>query len=126
MNIAEYFIRNKVISWVLILVLLVGGILAYGDLGRLEDPEFTVKEAVIITQYPGASAQQVEEEVTYLLENAIQQLPYVDFIRSISSNGLSQINVTMHNIYGPDDLPQIWDELRRKINDISSRLPPRC
>ena len=124
MNIAEYFIRNKVISWVLILVLLIGGILAYGDLGRLEDPEFTVKEAVIITQYPGASAQQVEEEVTYLLENAIQQLPYVDYIRSVSSNGLSQINVTMHNIYGPDDLPQIWDELRRKINDISSRLPP--
>lgn len=124
MNIAEYFIRNKVISWVLTIVLLVGGIFAYGELGRLEDPEFTVKEAVIIAQYPGASAQQVEEEVTYLLENAIQQLPYVDFIRSISSNGLSQITVTMHKTYGPDDLPQIWDELRRKINDISARLPP--
>ena len=124
MNIAEYFIQNKVISWVLTIVLLVGGIFSYGELGRLEDPEFTVKEAVIITQYPGASAQQVEEEVSYLLENAIQQLPYVDYIRSISSNGLSQITVTMHKIYGPDKLPQIWDELRRKINDIAPRLPP--
>jgi len=124
MNIAEYFIRNKVISWVLTIVLLVGGIFSYGELGRLEDPEFTVKEAVVITQYPGASAQQVEEEVSYLLENAIQQLPYVDYIRSISSNGLSQITVTMHKFYGPDKLPQIWDELRRKINDIAPRLPP--
>ena len=124
MNIAEYFIRNKVISWVLIVVLLVGGILSYQGLGRLEDPEFTVKDAVVVTQYPGASAQQVEEEVTYLLENAIQQLPYVDYIRSISSNGLSQITVTMRNSYGPDDLPQIWDELRRKIHDVTSQLPP--
>ncbi|MGD8558548.1 MAG: efflux RND transporter permease subunit, partial [Gammaproteobacteria bacterium] len=124
MNIAEYFIRNKVISWVLIIVFLVGGILSYNNLGRLEDPEFTVKDAVVITQYPGASAQQVEEEVSYLLENAIQQLPYVDYIRSISSNGLSQITVTMRNIYGPDDLPQIWDELRRKINDVTPKLPP--
>jgi multidrug efflux pump subunit AcrB len=124
MNIAEYFIRNKVISWVLVVVLLVGGILAYQGLGRLEDPEFTVKDALVITQYPGASAQQVEEEVTYLLENAIQQLPYVDYIRSISSNGLSQITVTMLNIYGPDDLPQIWDELRRKIHDVTPQLPP--
>ena len=94
MNIAEYFIRNKVISWVLTITFLVGGIISYKNLGRLEDPEFTVKDAVVITQYPGASAQQVEEEVTYLLENAIQQLPYVDYIRSISSKGLSQITVT--------------------------------
>ena len=124
MNIAEYFIRNKVISWVLTITFLVGGIISYKNLGRLEDPEFTVKDAVVITQYPGASAQQVEEEVTYLLENAIQQLPYVDYIRSISSKGLSQITVTMLNIYGPDELPQIWDELRRKINDVTPQLPP--
>jgi multidrug efflux pump subunit AcrB len=124
MNIAEYFIRNKVISWVLTVTFLVGGVISYTNLGRLEDPEFTVKDAVVVTQYPGASAQQVEEEVTYLLENAIQQLPYVDYIRSISSRGLSQITVTMLNIYGPDELPQIWDELRRKINDVTPQLPP--
>ena len=122
--IAEYFIKNKVISWMVTILMLVGGIIAYGSLSRLEDPEFTVKDAVIVTQYAGASSQQVEEEVTNLLENAIQQLPYVDYIRSVSSVGLSQITVTMKNIYGPDDLPQIWDELRRKINDIKVRLPP--
>ncbi|MFV2055319.1 MAG: efflux RND transporter permease subunit [Thiohalomonadales bacterium] len=124
MNIAEYFIKNKVISWVLTLIFLIGGIISYNGLGRLEDPEFTVKDAAIITLYPGASAQQVEEELTYLLENSIQELPYVDYIRSISSQGLSQITVTMKRVYGPDQLPQIWDELRRKINDLTPRLPP--
>src|SRR5690606_19033414 len=68
--------------------------------------------------------QQVEEEVTYLLENAIQQLPYVDYVTSVSSTGLSQINVSMKRQYGKQDLPQIWDELRRKVNDVSRSLPP--
>ncbi|MFV2060629.1 MAG: efflux RND transporter permease subunit [Gammaproteobacteria bacterium] len=124
MNIAEYFIKNKVISWMLTLLIFFGGALSYQSLSRLEDPEFTIKEAVIITQYPGASSQQVEEEVTYPLENVIQQLQYVDYIRSISTSGLSQITVTMHRKYGPESLPQIWDELRRKVNDLLPQLPP--
>jgi multidrug efflux pump subunit AcrB len=124
MNIAEFSIRNKTISWLLTVIILAGGILSFTGLARLEDPEFTIKDAVINTQYPGASPQQVEEEVTYPLENAIQQLQYVDYIRSISTTGLSQITVTMKNNYGPDDLPQIWDELRRKVNDLVPHLPP--
>lgn len=62
--------------------------------------------------------------MTYPLEKAIQQLTYVDEVNSISSRGLSQITVTMKNNYGPDDLPQIWDELRRKVNDLKGQLPP--
>ncbi|TNF33385.1 MAG: efflux RND transporter permease subunit [Gammaproteobacteria bacterium] len=124
MNIAAYFIRNRVISWMLTILILIGGALSYQSLSRLEDPEFTVKDATITTAYPGASPQQVEEEVTYLLENAIQQLSYVDYVTSVSSTGLSQINVTMKRQYGKEDLPQIWDELRRKVNDVSRSLPP--
>jgi multidrug efflux pump subunit AcrB len=124
MNIAEYSIRNKTISWMITVIILVGGILSFTGLARLEDPEFTIKDAVIITRYPGASPRQVEEEVTYPLENAIQQLQYVDYIRSINTPGLSQITVTMKRTYGPDDLPQIWDELRRKVNDLAPSLPP--
>jgi len=124
MNIAEFSIRNKLISWLITIILLVGGIIAYSGLSRLEDPEFTIKDAVIITQYPGASPQQVEEEVTYPLENAIQQLAYVDYIRSLSTNGLSQITVTMKRKYNKNHLPQIWDELRRKVNDLVPKLPP--
>ena len=124
MNIAEYSIRNKTISWMITVIILVGGIISFNGLARLEDPEFTIKDAVIVTRYPGASPQQVEEEVTYPLENAIQQLQYVDYIRSINTPGLSQITVTMKRTYGPDDLPQIWDELRRKVNDLAPSLPP--
>jgi len=124
MNIAEFSIRNKLISWLITIIFLVGGIISYSGLSRLEDPEFTIKDAVIITQYPGASPQQVEEEVTYPLENAIQQLQYVDYIRSVSTNGLSQITVTMKRQYNKHHLPQIWDELRRKVNDLTPSLPP--
>ncbi|MGR5209908.1 efflux RND transporter permease subunit VmeI [Vibrio rotiferianus] len=123
-GIAAYFIRNRVISWMVSLIFLIGGIAAFFGLGRLEDPAFTIKDAMVVTSYPGATPQQVEEEVTYPLEKAIQQLTYVDEVNSISSRGLSQITVTMKNNYGPDDLPQIWDELRRKVNDLKGSLPP--
>ncbi|MEZ8450805.1 efflux RND transporter permease subunit [Vibrio splendidus] len=123
-GVASYFIRNKVISWMLSLIFLIGGVSAFFGLGRLEDPAFTIKDAMVVTSYPGATPQQVEEEVTYPLEKAIQQLTYVDEVNSISSRGLSQVTVTMKNNYGPDDLPQIWDELRRKVNDLKVELPP--
>lgn len=124
MNSAEYFIRHKVTSWMVALLLLVGGGVSFLGLGQLEDPEFTIKEAMIITAYPGASAMQVEEEVTFPLENVVQQLAYVDNIRSISSPGMSQITVEMKSIYAGDELRQIWDELRRKVNDYQAKLPP--
>ncbi|RBM56770.1 AcrB/AcrD/AcrF family protein [Vibrio paracholerae] len=123
-GIAAYFINNRVISWMVSLIFLIGGTAAFFNLGRLEDPAFTIKDAMVVTSYPGATPQQVEEEVTYPLEKAIQQLTYVDEVNSISSRGLSQITVKMKNNYGPDDLPQIWDELRRKVNDLKGALPP--
>lgn len=124
MNIAQYSMERKTSSWLLLLILLIGGVVSLTQLGRLEDPKFTIKQAMVITQYPGASAQQVEEEVSYPLENAIQELSYVDHVRSISKPGLSQITVEMKSIYRADDLEQIWDELRRKVNDAARRLPP--
>ncbi|CAM2955294.1 efflux RND transporter permease subunit [Vibrio rarus] len=123
-GIAAYFIKNRVISWMISLIFFIGGTFSFFELGRLEDPAFTIKDAMVVTSYPGATPQQVEEEVTYPLEKAIQQLTYVDEVNSISSRGLSQITVTMKNNYGPDDLPQIWDELRRKVTDLNGSLPP--
>ena len=109
MNIAAYSIRHRVVSWLFTLVLLVGGIVSFTRLGQLEDPEFTIKTAMVITSYPGASPRQVEEEVTLPVEMAIQNLPYVDYVTSISSNGLSQVQVEMKPTYRSSQLKQIWD-----------------
>lgn len=124
MNIAAYFIQRRVTSWLVALLLGIGGVIAFIDLGRLEDPAFTLKMAMVVTPYPGASPQQVEEELTYPLENAIQQLPYVDTITSTSSAGLSQIMVEVQDQYRAEQLPQIWDEMRRRIHDLRPNLPP--
>ncbi len=124
MDISRQFINNPTRVWLAILLLGVGGLFALLNIGRLEDPAFTIKMAVIVTHYPGASAQQVEEEVTLPLENAIQQLPSLDNVSSISSNGLSQITVNIASQYHSSELPQIWDELRRRVGD-ASRLFPR-
>ncbi|WP_166840354.1 efflux RND transporter permease subunit [Rheinheimera pleomorphica] len=124
MDLARYFIRYRTSSWLFAAILLFGGIVSYLGLGRLEDPQFTLKQALIITQYPGASPTQVEEEVTYPLENAIQQLPYVNHVTSVSTAGLSQLMVEMKDTYRAKALKQIWDELRHKVNDLQPQLPP--
>ena len=97
MNIAEFAIKKSVITWMMVLIFLVGGIFAYFHLGRYEDPEFTIKEALVITRYPGGTPKEVEEEVTEKIEKAIQQMGQVDEIKSISRSGVSEITVEMHD-----------------------------
>ncbi len=123
MNIAEYSIKNRVISWLFIVILAIGGVTSFLELGRLEDPAFTIKDAMIVATYPGATSKEVEEELTYPLEKEIRKLPYIDNITSTSSDGMSQIMVSMKMDYGPDELPQIWDEMRRQINDLRPNFP---
>ena len=124
MSITNYTIQNKTVTWMFVLLLILGGIFSFNSLGRLEDPNFTIKQAMIFYNYPGASALEVEEELTLPVENALQQLPYLDNITSTSADGTSQIMVEMKSTYRKDDLAQIWDEMRRKINDLQVRLPP--
>ena len=124
MNIAEYSIRKKTVTLVITVLMILGGFEAFTHIGMLEDPEFTIKDAVVITPYPGASAREVEEEVTDKVETAIQQLGQLDKVKSISKPGLSIITATMKDKYGADDLPQVWDELRRKVGDMQRQLPP--
>ncbi|CAG1021604.1 partial Multidrug resistance protein MdtF, partial [Patescibacteria group bacterium] len=124
MNLAEWTIRKSLLSWVITILFLVVGWQSYQKLSRLEDPEFTIKDAVIITQYPGASAEEVEEEVTNVIEKAVQQLGQLKKVESRSARGVSTINVTMKDKYDKATLPQVWDELRRKVNDAQSSLPP--
>ncbi|MCP3871357.1 MAG: efflux RND transporter permease subunit [Gammaproteobacteria bacterium] len=124
MSITEYTIRNSTVTWMMILLLIFGGIFSFGKLSRLEDPAYTIKQAMILVNYPGASALEVEEELTLPLENALQQLSALDNVTSTSSAGLSQIMVEMKSTYRKQQLAQIWDEMRRKINDLRPQLPP--
>ncbi|MEZ9390495.1 efflux RND transporter permease subunit [Vibrio splendidus] len=124
MNLTNYAIKNKVISWLVVAILLVGGVLSFRGLGQLEFPAFPIPQAMVNTTYPGASAMQVEEEVTLPLERAISQLEYVRDVESFTSAGLSQIAVILKETIQAEQQPQVWDELRRKVNDIQPRMPP--
>lgn len=124
MNLGDLAIQNKTVTLVFAFVLLVGGIVSFLGLARLEDPELTIKEAVVMTAYPGASAVEVEAEVTDRIEQAIQSLGQADDVRSNSSPGLSIVTVTIKDTYDSSMLPQVWDELRRKITGVQSQLPP--
>jgi len=120
----DYFLDRKSISWMVTLLLGVGGMFAFLGLGQLEYPEFTLRSALVTTQYPGATPLEVEEEVTLPLEKAIQQMPGIDDITSVNSDGLSQITVELKKTVREGELDQYWDILRRKINDAQPGLPP--
>jgi multidrug efflux pump subunit AcrB len=119
-------IEKKAVSYFLTFLLIVGGIASFFSLGQLEDPAFSVKTAVIVTTYPGATAEEVELEVTDKIEIALQQLKQLDYLKSFSSPGYSQIWVNIKADYWADSLPQVWDEMRRKVRDIEESLPPGC
>ncbi|KGE03550.1 efflux RND transporter permease subunit [Pseudohaliea rubra] len=124
-NIATWSVDNKVSAWLLVLVLLGGGFWGFAKMGKLEDPAFTIKMAKILTPYPGATAREVQEELTYHLEDALQRLPQLKRIKmSVSRPGLSDITIEFKDRYGAAEMPNIFDELRRKIADVRRELPP--
>lgn len=124
MDFAKSAIANKVTTLFIVTLIIMGGILSYEKLGRLEDPEFAIKDALVVTQYPGATSQEVALEVTEKLETAIQELGQLDEIKSMSRPGVSTITVTIKDQYDKAALPQVWDELRRKVSDTQPKLPP--
>lgn len=124
MNLAEFSLNNRVFILTLTFVGIGGGLLSFNSMSRLEDPVFTIKDALIITPYPGASAGEVEQEVTDALELAVQQLGQLEKIESRSDRGLSTLTVTIQDKYNSTTLPQVWDELRRKVGDAQRDLPP--
>ena len=118
MFIAEAAIKYRTVTLVLVLALVIGGTFSFLGLGQLEDPEFTIFTAIVSTPYPGASPEEVEQEVTDRLETAIQTMGQVDQVTSISRAGLSLVVVDLKSTTDQDEIPQAWDELRRKVGDI--------
>src|SRR5215470_7365744 len=124
MKLTAAAVKRRTFTLFATFVLVLAGIASCFTLGQLEDPEFTIKNAVVVTAYPGASAQEVELEVTDRLELAIQQMPQVKYVSSFSRQGLSQINVAIQPQYRSNQLPQVWNELRRKVGDTRRQFPP--
>ena len=126
MNPAEFAINNKVLSVIVIALAIGGGWIAYQDMPRFEDPEFTIRTALVVTQYPGATPLEVAEEVTEPLERALQQLQEVDDIESTSVNGRSEIQVNIKYEFSKTkgDLQLIWTKVRNKVSDAAQSLPP--
>ncbi len=128
MDLARFALEKRLISAVATVLILLAGYFAYTALPRFEDPEFVIRQAQIITPYPGASAEQVAEEVTEVIENALQQLQGVDEVRSVSSPGVSTVTVEFTIAATPDypELDQKFSKMRAKILDAQSGLPPNA
>ncbi|GEA61169.1 efflux RND transporter permease subunit [Vibrio comitans] len=124
MNLVDYTLKNKVISWLVVVLLIVGGSVSFLGLGKLEFPEFPIPQAIVNTAYPGASAEQVEEELTLQLEKVILEIAAVKNITSYNSPGLSQILVELDEKFPVSAHPQAWATLRKKVEDLEPNLPP--
>lgn len=123
-NIARFAIEKPIYTWMLVLVCLVGGLVGMETVGRFEDPPFPMKYALIITSYDGASAEEVELEVTDVIESALQELPYIDYMTSKSVPGRSEVQLRLQEEFDESETPQIYDELRRRVIEAAGRLPP--
>ncbi|WP_323770380.1 efflux RND transporter permease subunit [Antarctobacter sp.] len=123
MSIARASIDKALITWLLMLICLLGGIWGFATIGRLEDPAFTIKNAIIITQYPGASAEQVAREVSEPIESEIQKMGEIDFITSSNKPGVSRISVNIESTFDGTELPAIWTKLRNRVQDAQRSLP---
>ena len=123
MNLAEFAIKQRTFVSFFCVLCIIAGTLSYFKLGKLEDPSFTVKSAVIVTLYPGASAAEVEKQVTDKIETKLQEMGSLWKLRSLSRPGSSMIFVDLQEATNSKELPQQWDLLRRKVADSKLTLP---
>ncbi len=122
-NLSKWAIDHPALTRYLMVVLMVLGVAAYFQLGQDEDPPFTFRAMVVRTYWPGATAQQVAEQVTDKLERTLQEVPYADKIRSYSKPGESQIIFQIKDSSKPADVPNVWYSVRKKIGDMRYSLP---
>lgn len=122
-KITEFFLKNKAFTNLLLFLILGGGLFSYTYMGKLEDAPFTIKQALVTTSYPGASPMEVQTQVTDILEEAIQSLGELYYLKTDNRTGLSKITVFVKKEIRAKDMQQLWDKLRRKVNDVQGKLP---
>lgn len=123
MNLTEYSLRRPRVVWFVMAVMLIGGVYAFTQLGKKEDAPFVIKSAVLLTRYEGASPEDVERLVTEPIEREVQSMRSVHKITSESYYGLSRIVVELSPATPAERMPQMWDELRRKVQNVQNELP---
>ena len=123
MNISKWALNRGVLINAFVAVLIIGGLWAFTQMPKLEDPAVRVKQALVVATYPGASAHQVELELTDPIEKSIRQMPGIDHIESASYADMTIITVELHPTVKDDELEQQWDLLRRKVENIKPSLP---
>ena len=126
MSIAGYALNNKQVIYFFLIITIFGGIFAFEHLGKREDSPFVIKQIIFMTYYPGATADQVAEQVTEIIEREIQSHPLVDFIKSESRPGFSYIKADMYQWVPKERFEQVWDEMRRKVLNVQPQLPPEA
>ncbi|MFI3239139.1 MAG: efflux RND transporter permease subunit [Bacteroidales bacterium] len=122
-NIGKWALTNSKLVYYFVAILVVGGILSYDRMSKLEDPAIKIKQAMVVTTYPGGSSYEVEQQVTDCLERAIRSMNNVDILESSSYADLSMITVNLHPTVPNGDTEQYWDILRRKVGDAQKELP---
>ncbi|HEU0234388.1 MAG TPA: efflux RND transporter permease subunit [Gallionella sp.] len=122
-NLSEWAIRNQAIVLYLLLALLLAGALAYFELPQKEDPDFTFKVMTVKVQWPGATAREMEQQITDRIERALQETPWLDNVSSYSKPGEAEIFVTLRDSMPPAELDHAWQVARKKIADVRRGLP---
>lgn len=122
-NLTELSLKNKTLVWYFIVVIALAGIFSYMKLGRMEDPAYTVRKMVVTVAWPGATAQQMEEQVTDKLEKKLQDTPHLDYIRSYSKPGRAVIFVNLDDKIDSAQVRSVWQEVRNLADDTKRTLP---
>lgn len=122
-NLSEWALRHQSFVWYLMAVSLVMGVFSYLNLGREEDPSFTIKTMVIQTRWPGATQDETLLQVTDRIEKKLEELDSLDYVKSYTRPGESTVYVYLRDTTKAKDIPEIWYQVRKKIQDISGQFP---
>ena len=122
-NLTEIALNNKVLVYYFIVMVAVAGIFSYMRLGRMEDPDFVIRQMIVSIAWPGATAQQVEEQLTDKIEKKLQETPYLDYMKSVSRQGSANIYVSLREDCPEESVRPTWLEVRNLVNDIRADFP---
>ncbi|MBV7546964.1 efflux RND transporter permease subunit [Pseudomonas sp. PDM26] len=122
-NLSEWALKHQSFIWYLMFVALLMGVFSYFNLGREEDPSFTIKTMVIQSKWPGATQEETLKQITDRIEKKLEELDSLDYVKSYTRPGESTVYVYLRDTTSAEDIPQIWYQVRKKINDIKYQFP---